>query len=173
MDRQLKNETANWRRTNRQLSEPMSDCFTDDLWMIYPWTCFCLSKHQRPLTSETAASEEREESRLICLDLKDDPLDAKHSLFTKGCLASSLQIFFKIGGGSFAAHNFKWNLIQLDHYIKGPKPQMCLNLGSFRFQMNMNGVAFYTDASSTLHSLLLSFKGQKKTNKKKTFQCKI
>lgn len=31
MDRQLKNETENWRRTNRRLSEPMNDSFSDDL----------------------------------------------------------------------------------------------------------------------------------------------
>jgi len=31
VDRQLKNETGNWRRTNRQLSEHTSDSFTDDL----------------------------------------------------------------------------------------------------------------------------------------------
>lgn len=59
MDRQLKNETGNWRRTNKRLSEPMNDSFTDDLWMIYPWTCFCLSKHQRPLPSEDAVCGEK------------------------------------------------------------------------------------------------------------------
>lgn len=58
MDRKLKNETENWRRTNRRLSEPMNDSFSDDLWMIYPWTCFCRSKHQGPLTSEDAVSGE-------------------------------------------------------------------------------------------------------------------
>lgn len=55
--------------------ECMSDSFTNDLWMIYPWTCLCLSEHQRPFKSGDAVSGDRVEPWLISHYLKVDPQD--------------------------------------------------------------------------------------------------
>lgn len=55
--------------------ERMNGCFTNDLRMVYPWTCVCLPQHQRLLTSENTMSGDRLEPWLICHYLKVDPED--------------------------------------------------------------------------------------------------
>ena len=122
IDRQLNNVTGNWRRTNRHLSEPVSDGITVDLWMIYPWTCFCPSEHQKPLTSENAVNGETEDPWLICHNLKDDPQDKKvfplnqSSPILKHADISQMNSYFELGVSPFSSP-FHKRLVYLDSFI--------------------------------------------------------
>lgn len=138
-DRQRQNETENWRRTRQTVIERMSDSFSDDLWMIYPWTCFCLSAHQRPLTSENTQSADRAEPWLISHYLKVDPQDTRTKSFpvnqsrlvfyyadvpqrcsylVKGHSIFPLLVFQKKWSNHLQHRNLiNCNLIHLDHCI--------------------------------------------------------
>lgn len=66
---------------DRHSSERRSDSFTNDLWMIYPWTCLCPSEHQKPFKSGDAVSGDRAQPWLISHDLKVDPQDGGTAAF--------------------------------------------------------------------------------------------
>lgn len=72
--RKRRKRMGRWKES-RLLSGHVSDSFTNDLWMIYPWTCFCPSEPPRPLISSDAVSGDSVEPRLICHYYKADAQD--------------------------------------------------------------------------------------------------